>query len=132
MDKAESFGFGARLKAARTAAKMTGAELGRGAGAKPGEDAGKQSVSDWESERHYPKANQIRTICLKLNVSADHLIFGDVRHDKAVAVAVNVVQALSPEQRRALLAAMMGDAIADEQVAKHLPPPPSVKRINKQ
>ena len=73
MDKKPSFGFGPRLKEARTNAGISGAELGVGAG-ENGRDATRQSVSDWENGRHYPKADQLRIICLKLNVSADHLI----------------------------------------------------------
>jgi transcriptional regulator with XRE-family HTH domain len=124
MDKSASFGFGARLKEARMAAKLSGAELGRGAGEKPGKDASKQSVADWEAERHYPKADQIRLICLKLNTSADYLIFGDIKRDAELAKAASVVQALTDEQRKKLLAMMLGPAVPDGEVAKHLPPSP--------
>lgn len=124
MDKSASFGFGDRLKQARTNAKLSGAELGRGAGDKPGKDASKQSVADWEAERHYPKADQLRLICLKLNISSDYLIFGDLKKDAELAKAASVVQALSGDQRRKLLAMMMGPAVPDGDVAKHLPPPP--------
>lgn len=124
MDRSASFGFGARLKEARTNAKMSGAELGRGAGEKPGKDASKQSVADWEAERHYPKADQLRLICLKLNISADYLIFGDIKRDAELAKAASVVQALTEDQRKRLLAMMLGPAVPDGKVAEHLPPPP--------
>ena len=124
MDKSASFGFGARLKKARTTAKLSGAELGRGAGEKPGKDASKQSVADWEAERHYPKADQLRLICLKLNISADYLIFGDIKKDAELEKAASVVQALTEEQRKKLLSMMLGPAVPDGKVAEHLPPPP--------
>jgi transcriptional regulator with XRE-family HTH domain len=124
MDKRASFGFGARLKQARLESKMTGAELGKGVGEKMGKDASKQSVADWEAERHYPKADQLRLICLKLNVSSDSLIFGDIKKDTELEKAASVVQALTEEQRKKLLAMMLGPAIPDQQVAKHLPPSP--------
>lgn len=124
MDKTASFGFGARLKKARETANLSGTELGRGAGEKPGKDASKQSVADWEAERHYPKADQLRLICLKLNISADHLIFGDIKKDAALLQAASVVQALTEEQRKKLLSMMMGPAVPDGKVAEHLPPPP--------
>lgn len=124
MDKTASFGFGARLKEARQAAKLSGAELGRGAGEKPGKDASKQSVADWEAERHYPKADQLRLICLKLNISADYLIFGDIKKDAELIKAASVVQALTDDQRKSLLAMMLGPAVPDGHVEKHLPPPP--------
>lgn len=124
MDKSASFGFGARLREARQSAKLSGTELGRGAGEKPGKDASKQSVADWESERHYPKADQLRLICLKLNISADYLIFGDIKKDAALLNAASVVQGLTDDQRRALLAMMLGPAVSDGHVEKHLPAPP--------
>ncbi|MCA3041250.1 MAG: helix-turn-helix transcriptional regulator [Rhodocyclaceae bacterium] len=124
VDKSASFGFGARLREARQSAKLSGTELGRGAGEKQGKDASKQSVADWESERHYPKADQLRLICLKLNVSADYLIFGDVKQDAALINAANVVQGLTDDQRRTLLAMMLGPAVSDGHVEKHLPAPP--------
>lgn len=124
MDKSASFGFGARLREARQSAKLSGTELGRGAGEKPGKDASKQSVADWESERHYPKADQLRLICLKLNISADYLIFGDIKKDAALMKAASVVQELTEDQRKALLAMMLGPAVSDGHVEKHLPPPP--------
>jgi transcriptional regulator with XRE-family HTH domain len=130
MDKRHPFGFGERLKAARTARGISGAELGKGAG-ENGRDATRQSVSDWEHDRHYPKADQLRIICLKLNVSADHLIFGDLRQSVAVAKAASAVQELTDEQRRQLLALMLGPAASDQHVEKHLPPPPSQKASKK-
>jgi len=115
-----SFGFGERLREARKAARLTGAELGRGAG-ESGRDASKASVSDWENERHYPKADQLRVICLKLNISADHLVFGDIKNELKMIQAEATIEMLTPEQRRALLAKMMGDAAPDHVVEEKMP-----------
>jgi DNA-binding transcriptional regulator YiaG len=68
-------GFGERLKAARKMEGLSQEELGRRAG-EGGKDASKASVSDWEHERHYPKADQLRTMCMRLGVCADELLFG--------------------------------------------------------
>lgn len=130
MDKSTSFGFGQRLRAARESAGLSGLALGKGAG-ENGRDASKQSVSDWENDRHYPKADQLRLICLKLNISADYLIFGDIKRDAAVIKAASVVQELTEEQRRALLSIMLGDAVADGDVERHLPPVPSASTAPK-
>lgn len=127
MEKKPGFGFGERLKAARTLAGLSGAELGKGAG-ENGRDATRQSVSDWENGRHYPKADQLRIICLRLNVSADHLIFGDLRQSVAMAKATSAVQELTEDQRRELLAMMLGPAASDNHVEKHLPPVPTKKK----
>lgn len=131
MDKSASFGFGVRLKKARLAAKLSGAELGRGAGDRPGKDASKQSVADWEAERHYPKADQLRLICLKMNITADYLIFGDIKKDAELMKAAGVVQALTEEQRKQLLAMMLGPAVSDGHVEKHLPPAPQQPAVTK-
>lgn len=130
MNKRPQFGFGERLKAARAAAGISGAELGKGAG-ESGRDATRQSVSDWENGRHYPKADQLRIICLRLNVSADHLIFGDLRHSVAMAKAASAVQELTEQQRRELLAMMLGPAVSDNHVEQHLPPTPQKQRMSK-
>lgn len=123
MEKKPGFGFGERLKAARVLAGISGAELGKGAG-ENGRDATRQSVSDWENGRHYPKADQLRIICLRLNVSADHLIFGDLRQSVAMAKAASAVQELTQEQREELLRTMLGPTASDSHVEKHLPPIP--------
>ena len=119
----KSFGFGARLKAAREAAGLTGTELGRGAG-ENGKDASKQSVADWEKERHYPKADQLRVICLKLNINLDDLIFGDIKEEVKVLHAVSAVQQLSEHQRMAFLAKMLGPTAPDERVGEFYRPAP--------
>lgn len=115
-----SFGFGERLREARKAARLTGAELGKGAG-ESGRDASKASVSDWESERHYPKADQLRVICLKLNISADHLVFGDIRNDVKMLQAEATIEVLTPEQRRVLLEKMIGGVAPDQGPKRRLP-----------
>lgn len=124
MVNTNSFGFGARLKKARQEKGMSGIELGRGAG-ENGKDASKQSVSDWEAERHYPKADQLRVICLKLNIAVDDLIFGDVKEHIKVIQAESAIQALTHEQRMDLLAKMMGPAVTDARVERFIPAPPA-------
>jgi transcriptional regulator with XRE-family HTH domain len=124
MGTAADFGFGLRLKEARLKAGISMAELGKNAG-DAGKDASRQSVNDWEKGRHYPKADQIRIICLRLGVSADQLIFGDLVPTIALAKAANAVQELTPEQRSDLLRLMLGpNAVSDHHVEKHLPPAP--------
>jgi transcriptional regulator with XRE-family HTH domain len=125
MGNSKSFGFGARLKKARQEKGMSGVELGLGAG-ENGKNASKQSVSDWEAERHYPKADQLRVICLKLNIAVDDLIFGDVKEHIKVIQAESAIQALTQEQRMALLAKMLGPAVTDARVEEFLPAPPAV------
>lgn len=114
------FGFGARLKAARQEKKLTQAQLGEQAG-ENGKDANKQSIFDWESERYYPKVDQLRVMCLRLGVSADDLIFGDLQKQVAMAQAQIAVKQLTEEQRMALLAAMMGPAVSDKGVEQKMP-----------
>jgi len=120
MKTPKSFGFGARLRAARIAKNITGEELGKGCGPE-GRDASKASVSDWENERHYPKADQLRIICLKLNIGADHLIFGDLQADQKALAAASAVQQLTEEQRRTLFRSMMADAVPDSTVEHRMP-----------
>lgn len=105
MQNKNNFGFGARLRAARKATGLTGADLGKGAG-ENGKDASKASVSDWENDRHYPKADQLRVICLKLKISADHLVFGDLKDELNLIQAENILQTLSDAQLQALLQRM--------------------------
>lgn len=119
-DEGQKFGFGARLKAARQNAGLTQAELGKGAG-EFGKDANKQSISDWEAERYYPKVDQLRIICLRLNASADELVFGDVKEAAKMAQAVSAVQQLTAEQRAELLRKMHGPGVSDERVEEKMP-----------
>jgi transcriptional regulator with XRE-family HTH domain len=112
MGKNASFGFGKRLRDRRLELGMSGVELGLGAGGDGKKDASKQSVSDWENERHYPKADQIRVICLKLRLSADYLIFGDLSKNKEAMNAAGVVHSLSNADKQAVLALMMGEPSA--------------------
>jgi len=123
MGKMNSFGFGERLRKAREAIGLSGTELGKGAG-ENGKDASKASVSDWEHERHYPKADQLRVICLKLNVAVDDLIFGDIKEHIKVIQAESAIQALTHEQRMALLSKMLGPAVTDSRVEEFIPAPP--------
>lgn len=119
-----SFGFGERLRKARQAAGLSGEELGKGAGGSKGKDATKASVSDWEHERHYPKADQLRVICLKLNVSADELIFGDIKAQANMAQAKSAVQALTAEQRAELLRSLQQAPAPDHRVGQFIQPAP--------
>lgn len=119
-DENRIFGFGARLKAARIKAEITQAELGKGAG-EFGKDANKQSISDWEAERYYPKVDQLRVMCLRLNASADELVFGDVRQAAVMAQAESVVRQLTQAQRDELLKKMQGPAVSDEHVEEKMP-----------
>lgn len=114
-----TFGFGDRLRRARQEKGLTGESLGKGAGEK-GKDASKQSVADWEHDRHYPKADQLRIICIRLGVSADHLLFGDVAERLKLSQAEAAVQALTDEQRRELLTKMLGSAASDETVERRM------------
>lgn len=106
-----SFGFGERLRLARIAAGLSGTQLGLGAG-EHGKDASKASVSDWENERHYPKMDQLRVICLKLNISADDLIFGDIKKDAKSIEAERMLLGLTQEQREKLLDRMTPEGVA--------------------
>ena len=117
----KSFGFGKRLKAAREKLGMSGTTLGKGAG-ENGRDASKASVSDWEHERHYPKADQLRVICLKLNINVDELIFGDIRENMQMIQAESAIRALTPEQRQILVDRMTSSATdADSSVINVTP-----------
>lgn len=71
-------GFGERLKAARTRAGLSGTELGKGL--QLDGDASRQTVSDWEAERHYPNVWQLAHICAKVDESADALLGLPVRN----------------------------------------------------
>lgn len=117
-----SFGFGARLKAARIAAGLSQTELAEVAGENGGPGS-KQTVSGWEAERHYPKANQLRAICIKMNISVDELVFGDVRDQAKLIQAESAIQALTQAQRTELLAKMLGPAASDSRVEEFIPPP---------
>lgn len=120
LEEDRKFGFGARLKTARIAAGLTQAELGKGAG-EFGKDANKQSISDWEAERYYPKVDQLRMMCLTIGVSADELVFGDVKKAADFARAENAVKQLTKEQREELLRKMQGPAVSDEHVEAKMP-----------
>lgn len=116
-----TFGFGQRLKAARTDRGLSGAALGAGL-ADDGSDVTRQSVSDWEAERHYPKANQLREICTRLGVTADHLLFGaDVAISPAVAALAKQAKSLSPEERAQVASMLASPAHSDEHVENNMP-----------
>lgn len=80
---------------------MSGEELGKGAG-EWGKDASKASVSDWEHERHYPKADQLRVICMKLDVSPEHLLFGKRRdYETNIYRMREMVRTMTEQEREA-------------------------------
>lgn len=115
-------GFGPRLKAARLGRSLSGAQLGIGLGETIGKDASRQTISDWESERHYPSVHQLYRLCLKLGTSADELIFGHKAPDMAkVARAAQAVQELSDEDRAALQALLAQPGVPDETVEERIP-----------
>lgn len=123
MGNVQSFGFGERLRQARIKAGLTQSDLAEIAG-ENGDAASKQTVSGWEAGRHYPKANQLRAICLKLNISPDDLLLGDIKENLKLIEAESVIKSLTKEQREILLARLQGPAVADERVAEFIDPAP--------
>jgi transcriptional regulator with XRE-family HTH domain len=100
-DSSRAFGFGQRLQAARQAKEMSGTDLGKGL--QPEGNATRQTVSDWENERHLPNVWQLREICLRLKVSADYLLFGQQGMTPEMLEAHAAMQKLTLEQRRVVL-----------------------------
>lgn len=124
----EGFGFGDRLKAARVAKGLSQSALGEGAG-ENGKDASKQAVAGWEKDRHYPKADQLRVICQRLGVSADSLLFGDIKPASVkVQLAAEVMKELTEEERLQLFAVMTGPSYDDQQVESLAPITASLKK----
>lgn len=126
MSKVQPFGFGERLREARVNAKLTQTELAAIAG-ENGETASKQAVSGWEAERHYPKANQLRAICIKLNISADDLLLRDITEGLKIRQAEEAVKALTPSQKQELLRMMSAAPADDGRVAQHFEPAPKTQ-----
>lgn len=71
--------FGARLRKARTASKLSQTELGKGM-ASDGGDLLKAAISSWETDRCSPNVQQLRLICERLGVSADSLLGISIPH----------------------------------------------------
>lgn len=116
-----NIGFGARLKAARTDAGLSGTALGKGlqGGDK---DASRATISDWEAERHYPNVWQLQQICVKLSKSADYLLFGDISPTSEKMVQAKVaVEKLNPDERAALVAALGRAPVSDEDLEEKMP-----------
>lgn len=67
--------FGDRLASRRKDMGLSQEALGEGLGT-DGKAATKQTVVGWEKGRHFPKVDQLRLICERLNCSADWLVFG--------------------------------------------------------
>jgi transcriptional regulator with XRE-family HTH domain len=106
------FGFGKRLKTARDNKKMTGEQFGKGLQG-DGKDATKQTISDWENERHLPNVLQLREMCLRLAVSADYLLFGEGGMTPAMLEAHSAMLKLTPEQRRTLMVSLPTESEAE-------------------
>lgn len=117
----QNIGFGARLKAARVAKKMSGTTLGKGLQG-DGKDASRATISDWEAERHFPNVWQLREICLKLSKSADELLFGDISpaNEKFVQAKVALEQ-LGEKERAALFTALGQKPVSDEDLERKMP-----------
>ena len=105
----KKLGFGARLKEAREAAGLSGTALGTDLGETAGKHASRQTISDWDSERHFPSVRQLYLLCLKLGKSADELLFGskDPFGNARVVAAAKAVGQLDEQQRADLLALLM-------------------------
>ena len=116
-------GFGARLKKFREEAGLSGTALGKGLGATVGEDASRQTISDWESERHYPSVRQLFMLCLKLGKGADELLFGRTEPfaDEKLATAAKAVGQLTAGQRAELLALLEQPGVSDAHVESKMP-----------
>jgi transcriptional regulator with XRE-family HTH domain len=123
-------GFGERLKRARAEAGLSGTELGVGLGEMAGKDASRQTISDWEKERHFPSVRQLYLICLKLGKSADELLFGhkDPFTDEKMATAAKAVGQLNMQQRADLLEMLSQPGIPDHQVERQMPATKKLKR----
>lgn len=72
----DPIGFGERLKKAREAKKISGVKLGERLQKLGAANASRQTISDWEAERHYPNVWQLKHLCERLVTSADHLVLG--------------------------------------------------------
>lgn len=93
--------FGARLAQARKSKGMTQTDLGKGLGT-DGTDASKAVVYGWEKDQHFPRVDQLRLICEKLGVSAQHLVFGNeaaLPLEPDVAQVASDISSLPPRQR---------------------------------
>jgi transcriptional regulator with XRE-family HTH domain len=123
-------GFGERLKQARTDAGLSGTELGQGLGEVPGKDASRQTISDWERERHFPSVRQLYLICLKVGKSADELLFGhkDPFTDERMATAARAVGQLNSRQRAELLQMLSQPGVPDHQVERQMPATKKLKQ----
>lgn len=118
-DERERIGFGERLKKAREERHLSGTELGKGLqpgkGGEPDTDASRQSVNDWEAERHYPNVWQLRKLCEKLHRTADFLLFGKEAvaglTPEAAAIALEI-DAVPTGEARDLVLKLCRDALA--------------------
>lgn len=109
--KPEPFGFGERLAMARKEKKLSGEALGKGL--QMGGDASRQTVSDWEKERHYPSVWQLRELCIKLNKTADFLVFGDIKPAAG--------RALTDEEREVVLRLLAKDGVPSSVIEERMP-----------
>lgn len=104
--------FGARLQAAREAARLTQLQVASRFG------VGKGTVSAWETGRGVPDAFVLRGLARLYGVSADSLLFDPLERTPQFAAATAAVKRLAPEERAALL-----DAIQD------LPPAEAIEEL---
>jgi len=130
VNEGSKLGFGQRLKKAREAVGLSGTQLGEGLGDKPGKSASRQTVSDWENERHYPSVRQLYLLCLKLGRGADELLFGrnDPFTDEKVATAAQAMGKLNAKQRDDLLQMLSHPGVPDSQVEEQMPATKKLKR----
>lgn len=75
-EQRDPIGFGERLKDAREAKNISGVKLGNGLQKLGAKNASRQTISDWEAERHYPTVWQLKHLCERLDQSADFLVLG--------------------------------------------------------
>lgn len=75
-ERPDPIGFGERLKDAREAKHISGIKLGKGLQKLGAKNASRQTISDWEAERHYPTVWQLKHLCERLDQSADFLVLG--------------------------------------------------------
>lgn len=117
----DKIGFGERLKKAR--GTMSGTVFGIGLGDRPGKDASRQTISDWEAERHYPSVRQLYLACLKLGKGADELLFGRTNPfaDEQLAIAAKAVGQLTAQQRADLFEMMARPGVSDATVEEQMP-----------
>lgn len=93
-------GFGARLREKRKEKGLTQEQVGEGLGT-DGKDVGKAVVYGWEKEQHFPRVDQLATLCERHQWSADYLLLGKASASdlsSAVAQVAAELNKLQPKQ----------------------------------